>query len=198
MKLRRILILSLGMALCAAGGVGTALAAVSKHSSSANSAAKYDKAVYLYWDSQSTTSANLDELELDSTHAQYNYLVVSPRSSATAEGRVTVKFELKTPTAALPSGKEATTKGITVKVYSLANDATSENYVSKIDDGNLECTVTNADAIGYARFDVDPGEGVHETVQRYAIEVTYAPGGAGAGQEVAAVLEMSQTFGPKA
>ena len=195
MKLSKILILSLGMALCAAGGVGTALAAVSKTKAESTSTASYDKAIYLYWDHESETSSHLGDLESVTEEPQYKYLEVSPKSSKSVAGTITLGFTLAEESDGLPAGKNPTTKGITVKVYELDDEATYENFQTYVSTGTLKCTLTGPSTLtGAATFSVTASSGVHETVKKYAIEVTWAPAGVLANEQVSATLSISQSF----
>ena len=112
MKLSKILILSLGMALCAAGGVGAALA-MDTESATFTGSGKFDKAIYLYWGANETTKpaslTNVDELVVN--EPQYSFLSVVPSQSASVTGSVTVSFEL--------AAADTThgVKGVTVSVY---------------------------------------------------------------------------------
>ena len=184
------------MALCAAGGIGTALAVVSKTKAESTSTSSYDKAIYLYWDHESEESASLSSMESVTEEPQYRYLEVSPKSSKTLTGTVTVSFTLAEQSEGVPAGKTATTKGITVEVYALGTDATALNVAEKVEAAaSPECTLVGPSALtGQASFAVAAGSGVHETVQRYGIKVTWAPAGVLSTEKVSAQLTIAQSF----
>ena len=195
MKLTKILILSLGMALCAAGGVGTALATVSKTKAESTSTASYDKAIYLYWDHESEASAALSNMASVTEDAQYRYLEVSPKSSKSVAGTVTVGFTLAAEDSGVAEGKTATTKGITVNVYEIDNEATSSDFETYVSTGTIKCTLTGPSVLtGSATFSIVAGSSVQETVKKYAIEVSWAPAGVLATEQVSATLSISQSF----
>ena len=192
MKLSKILILSLGMALCAGGAVGTAFAAISKASATSNSSAAYDKAIYLYWGHESDTASLADMETLATNVPQYRHLVVSPQSSKSVSGTVTVSFTLGTIAVA---EKTAVSKGITVSVYEITpdNEFTEDTIASYIS-GDPECVVTTAQPTGQASFTVSTDDAVHETVQHYAIKVVFDGSKMGADEELSAKLTISQDF----
>ena len=197
MKLSKILILSLGMALCAAGGIGTALAAVTKNSASSTSSGSYDKAIYLYWDSESATSASLSDMTtLETDVAQYRHLVVSPKSSKSVSGTVTVSFTLQT----APNAEEKTSvmKGLTINVYPIAAAPaaeTAEAYLAAIGETAAACTLTPSSATGNATFTVSTSSDVHTTVQHYAIKVVYDGTQILSTEKLSAQLVIAQSFG---
>ena len=199
MKKLKVILLSLGMALCAGGAIGTAFAAVSKTSATSTSEGAFDKAVVLYWDSETSTKpARLTDMEtLQTDVAQYRHLIVSPKTSKSVSGTVTVHFVLETAAAA---GKTAVLKGLTVKVYELSseNEITDDNYQSLVASGTLKCTITPASATtggeGNATFTVAAGDAVHETVKHYAIEVVYDGTKIESTEKLSGQLKISQAF----
>ena len=193
MKLSKILILSLGMALCAAGGVGTALAAVSKSSASSSSSAKYDSAIFLYWGHESSSATLQDMDELVDNVAQYRHLVVSPKSSKALTGTVSVNFELKT---VAVEGKTAVLTGLSVKVYevSSAEAITDENVGSLVNEDNLKCSLSPSQTTGSATFTISAGEAAHETVKDYAIKVVYDGTPVASTEKLSAELTINQSF----
>lgn len=192
MKLSKILILSLGMALCAGGAIGTAVAEISKAPATSNSSAVYDKAIYLYWGHESDTASLADMETLSTNVPQYRHLVVSPQSSKSVSGNVTVTFTLGT---IAVQGKTAVSKGISVSVYEITpdNNFTEETIASYIS-GDPECVVTTAQPSGTAQFAIATSTEVHETVQHYAIKVVYDGSKMGDGEELSAKLTISQDF----
>ena len=201
MKLSKILILSLGMALCAAGGVGTALAAITRTPASSGGSGAFDKAIYLYWDSESGSSASItgnDMTTLQTDVAQYRHLVVSPKSSKSVAGTVTVHFALST--AANTQGKTSVMRGLTINVYPISAAPASENaadYVTAIGSTAAACTITceEGHTTGDAAFTVSAGEAAHETVQHYAIKVVYDGSQILSTEKLSAQLTMTQSFG---
>ena len=202
MKLRKILLLSLGMALCAAGGVGTALAAITRSGASKTSNVVYDQAIYLYWDSNSASKSIDDIAAVSNNVAQYRHLVVSPKSSATVAGNVTVSFTLSTATTT--DGKTPVLNGLTVYVYEIASLAseTTSAYEAAISAGTLKCTLVKATGDnhaneGSASFAIDGATGAaHETVKHYAIKVLWVDDSSiQESEKLSANLTITQDFG---
>ena len=198
MKKTKIVLLSIGMALCAAGGIGTALAAVTKNSSSSSGTSVYDKAVVLYWDSESQTKpARLTDIDgfVDGA-PQYRHLIVSPKTSKSVSGTVSVNFTLSKVAVV---GKTATVEGLTISVYELTSEGaiTDENYVSLVGTGTLKTTLVGddtEDATGSATFTVSTSSEVHETTKHYAIKVEYDDSGLGQNQKLSGQVTINQTF----
>ena len=195
MKKIKVLLLSLGMALCAGGAIGTAFAAVSKTSASSNSAAFYDKAVVLYWESDTPSKpATLTDMQnLETDVAQYRHLIVSPKSSKSVTGTVTVNFTLAT---AEVAGKTAVLSGLSVKVYEITseNEITEENFASLVPAGTLKCTMDASHLTGSASFAIASDSAVHETVKHYAIEVVYDGTQIQSTEKLAGQLTIRQEF----
>jgi hypothetical protein len=195
MKLRKILLLSLGMALCAGGGVGAALAATTSTPDSAVSSGEFDKAVYLYWGHNENSVSIESMTTLQPTVPAYRHLVVSPQTSKSVTGYVDVTFVLGEVEV---EGKTAVSTGVTVSVYALTSESaiTDENYVSLIS-GDPVVTLTNASAetkTGKASIQISSDSAVHETVQHYAIKVVYSGEQLGANEKLSARLDISQTY----
>ena len=198
MKKTKIILLSLGMALCAGGAIGTALAAVTKNPASSSSTASYDKAVVLYWDSDSATKpARLTDMdEVVAGTPQYRHLIVSPKTSKSVSGTVSVNFTLSKVAVV---GKTATVEGLTIRVYELssAGSITDDNYISLVDTDNLKTTLIgndSTDATGSATFTVSTSSEVHETTKHYAIEVDYNDSGLGQNEKLSGQVTINQTF----
>lgn len=191
MKKTKVLLLSLGMALCVGGGVGAA-AAITRQAAGNTGEGDFDKAINLYWGSESSTATLADMEELQVNVPQYRYLSVTPKSSKTIEGTVTVNFTLAKATDS--DGKSYDIAGLVVKVYqteSLATDATVESLISN---DNLKVTVTKANPSGDATFTVSSAEAVHETNAYYAIQVVYDGSQQEADKTLGGSLSISQSF----
>ena len=134
--------------------------------------------------------------ELQSGVAQYRHLVVSPKSSKSVTGTVSVNFTLSTVTEGLPAGKTATLAGLTVKVYEVSSESTitDENVGLLVPSGTLKCTMDSTHLTGSATFTVSTGADVHETVKHYAIEVNFDDSGLGQNDKLSGQLTINQTF----
>ena len=178
------------MALSAAGTVGGALALTRNSATGSGSAGSFDKAIYLYWGSESTTASLDDVNDLSAGDAQYRYLSVTPKSSKSVAGTVTLTFTLAS------GGANTHMEGLTVNVYktdALANDSTVEAAISE---KVASPVLTKANLEGTTTFAVSAGEDVHETNAYYAIEVVWT--GANDSEhptyELGASLTISQSF----
>ena len=202
MKKTKIILLSLGMALCAAGGIGTALAAVSKTPAGSTSSANFDKAVVLYWDSDTATQpARLSSIDsMTDGVSQYRHLIVSPKATKSVSGTVHVNFLLEK---VAVEGKTATIAGLTIRVYELSSESaiTDDNYVDLVATGTLKTTLVGDDSAeattnsGEATFTVSTEQtSVYETVKHYAIKVDYDSSGLTQTQKLSGQVRISQSF----
>lgn len=198
MKKSKLILLSLGMAVCAAGGAGAAYAAITKQQATSSSTASYDKAIYLYWDSESSSSASLSDMTtLETNVPQYRYLAVSPKSSKSVAGTVTLTFTLST---VADADKTAVMKGLKVTVYQISEAATSETLATLAAAGTQKCELDTTSAAdpavtsGTATFTVSADSAVHETVAHYAIKVVYDGSVSSADEKLSAQLNIHQTF----
>ena len=154
------------MAFCLAGaGAGTALALTRNAATPTVESGSFDKAVYMYWGHEQST-ATLDNVEdLSAGATVYRYLTVSPQSTKSLAGQVTLEFRL--------SATECNyhIKGLSVKVYetaSLANDSTVAGLI-----GSADATVDAENPTGYVRFNITSDSAHHETVKYYAIGISW-------------------------
>ena len=178
------------MAFSLAGTVGGALALTRNSATGTGTPGAYDKAIYLYWGSESSTAELADMDSLSANTAQYRYLSVTPKSSKTVTGTVTLTFTLAS------GGAETHMEGLTVSVYktdSLATDST----VATLIEGKSATPVLDKDHLsGTATFTVSAAEAVHETNAYYAIQVVWT--GAIDQQhptyELGATVNISQSF----
>ena len=76
------------MACCLVGGVGSTLALTRNAATGNATTGAFDQAIYLYWDSESTTKVLADCDELTANVPVYRYLTVSPKSSKTVAGLI--------------------------------------------------------------------------------------------------------------
>ena len=179
------------MALSLAGGAGGVFALTRSSATQTGTAGAFDKAIYLYWGSEAST-ANLNTLDnLVASTPKYNYLSVTPKSSASVSGTVTLTFTLSS------GGANTHMEGLTVSVYKTAS-LTDDEHVEAAIGGLTPTPVLTKDSLsGTTTFSVAQGAGVHETNAYYAIKVVWS----GAidtdhpENPMSATLTISQSFG---
>jgi hypothetical protein len=193
MKLSKVIILSLGMALCAAGGIGTAVALTREGKTVTDTSNHFDKAICLYW-SEDGSSVDLDDMdELTVGHSDYRKLTVAPKKSASLAGTVSVNFELEAQEA-----EGSVTKGITVNVYNLDSlpegEVTEANAASVIGETPASVTINGSSSTltGSTSFTVSVD--VAAPVKYYLVEVSIGSASLALGEKVAANLSITQTF----
>lgn len=164
MKTKRTVLVGL-MALSLLGGVGGALALTRNAASMGGTEGAYDQAIYLNWDSDSPTKSLAKVDDLVAGTPKWRYLQVTPKSTKTVEGTVTLTFTLRKSTG------NYHIKGLTVSVYqtaSLATDLTVDDLVDGVD---ATPVLNESHLTGDATFDVDKDDNAHETPTYYAIRV---------------------------
>ena len=137
MKTTKVLLLSLGMALCVGGGIGAAVAITRQAAGNTGSSA-FDKAVNLYWEAGEASTTLTDMESLSVNVPQYRYLTVSPKSSASVSGNVKLTFTLAEATV---EEKTAVLKGLTVSVEKIL-----DQYFTGKWDAELKNTCQNLGA----------------------------------------------------
>ena len=156
------------MAVCLLGTVGSALALAKNDASATGTPGAFDKAVYLYWGHEATTAEIADVENLQPSTPQYRYLEVSPQSTKTVAGNVTLTFTLA------QTAGEHHLQGLTISVYkteSLATDGT----VAGLIEGKSAAPVLNASNLsGQTSFAVAADAAAHETKAYYAIEISWS------------------------
>ena len=155
------------MACCLVGGVGSTLALTRNGATGNATTGAFDQAIYLYWDSESTTKVLADCDSLSAGVPVYRYLTVSPKSTKTVAGNVTLNFTLA------QADGDFHLSGLTISVYktaSLATDLTVEGLITDVDP---EPTLDSGHLTGSTSFAVTTSENVHETQAFYAIKVLY-------------------------
>ncbi|MBQ0009132.1 MAG: hypothetical protein KBS97_02535 [Firmicutes bacterium] len=188
MKTTKVLLLSLGMALCVGGGIGAAVAITRQAAGNTGSSA-FDKAVNLYW-VEGSSSIELGDMETLSVNVpQYRYLTVSPKSSASVSGNVELGFTLAEATIA---EKTAVLKGLTVSVYKTAFLATDATVASLIDGKTPEPVLNATTKTGTTSFAAKADSA--DAVAYYAIQVVYDGSQIGATEQLAATLTIAQSF----
>lgn len=191
MKKTKVLLLSLGMALCIGGGIGSAFA-ITRTAAGNTGTGDFDKAINLYWGSKQSTATLTDMDELSVDVAQYRYLSVTPESSKSVTGTVTVSFTLAK--AADNEQKSYDIEGITVKVFETTSLATDETVAELIAGKEAKTTITKLSPTGSASFAVSSSTAVHETNAYYAIQVVYDGSQQPAGKELGGQLTIVQSF----
>ena len=187
MKTSKVLLLSLGMALCVGGGVGAAVA-ITRQQAGNTGSGDFDKAISLCWGSKSSTVDLADMTTLSVGVAQYRYLAVTPESSKSVAGNVTLSFTLA------PAAATNDIAGITVSVYKTASLATDADVESLISGVTAEPVLTKAASTGSTSFAVAAGEATHETNAYYAIKVVYDGSQQETGKTVGGSLTIAQSF----
>lgn len=188
MKTSKVLLLSLGMALCVGGGVGAAVAITRQAAGNTGSSA-FDKAVNLYWEAGETSTTLTDMESLSVNVPQYRYLTVSPKSSASVSGNVKLTFTLAEATV---EEKTAVLKGLTVSVYKTASLATDATVADLIDGVDAEPVLNATTKTGTTSFAAKASNA--DAVAYYAIEVVYDGSQIGATEQLAASLTIAQSF----
>lgn len=156
------------MALSAAGTVGGALALTRNSATGSGTAGNFDKAIYLYWGSESSTASLNDVNDLQAGVAQYRYLSVTPKSSKSVSGTVTLTFTLAS------GGANTHMEGLTVNVYKTDALATDLTVATAIEGKVASPVLTKSNLSGTTSFAVATAENVHETEAFYAIEVLWS------------------------
>ena len=188
MKKSKVLLLSLGMALCVGGGVGAAVA-ITRNAAGNGGEGDFDKIIALYWGNESSTATLDDMEELSVDVPQYRYLSVTPKSSKSVEGTVNVKFAL---TAAAADKDIA---GITINVYKTEELADDDSVEDLIDGVTPSATITKANPEGTASFTVSASTVMHVTNAYYAIKVVYDGSAQAESKTLGGSLSITQEFG---
>lgn len=188
MKTSKVLLLSLGMALCVGGGIGAAVAITRQAAGNTGSSA-FDKAVNLYWEAGHASTTLTDMETLSVNVPQYRYLTVSPKSSASVSGNVELTFTLSEATG---TAKTAVLTGLTVSVYKTASLATDTTVAGLIDGVDPEPVLSASVKTGTTSFAAKAGSA--DAVAYYAIEVFYNGSKVGDSEQVGANLNIAQSF----
>ena len=184
------------MALCLAGGVGTTLAAVTATPGSHAVTETFDQVIELNWGSGSNSASIDDVAGLRAGVPQYRSLEVTPKSSKTVAGTVTLTF-----TISVNSGYEAT--GLTLKVYKtdalVASNAEDSAFETAIDGKTASPDLDDSHLSGTTTFAVTADSGVHETHAYYVLkfETSGAPL-VDSNNQFGANVTISQSFAPAA
>lgn len=188
MKTTKVLLLSLGMALCVGGGVGAAVAITRQAAGNTGSSA-FDKAVNLYWGANSSSIELADMESLSVNVPQYRYLTVSPKSSASVSGNVELGFTLATATG---TEKTAVLTGLTVSVYKTASLATDDTVATLINGVTPEPVLNATTLTGTTSFAAKAASA--DAVAYYAIKVVYDGSQIAATEQLGATLTIAQSF----
>lgn len=172
-KKRKALLAAMALCLC---GSAVGVFAYTYQVANASDQGNFDKAVYLYWGEGKTseTLANIDNL--DTQKPEYRYLTVSPKTSASMKGTVTVNF-------ALTDGdkkdeKTYSLKNLVLSVYktdTLLDDTTVEGWSTAGKTAAAEIEV-NTDPDGKrtteksVSIEVGTREDNHEVVNYYLLK----------------------------
>ena len=178
------------MALALAGGVGTTFALTRNAATGTGQAPAFDEAIYLYWDSEKPTSAGLGEVkDLAVNEAQYRVLEVSPKSTKSVSGKVTLNF-------ALAEVTDSTLNGLTISVYESTTEVAQADAAAAVNEKEADLTLSASSKSGSLTFDVDAtNTTVHETQMWYVIKINYDGANLG-GKELGGRVTISQTFAP--
>lgn len=162
------------MSLCAVGAVGSAFAVWQRSSATGTGTTQsFDKAIYLYWGSGSSTASIGDIDNLSGGSTVYRYLTVSPKSTKSVSGTVTLRFNLAASTDCVITGLE-------VNVYKVAelpaNDTAAAAAIAAIEadeKDEVDATLTPSQLEDTTTFSVSAGTAAHETQAFYVIAVSY-------------------------
>lgn len=192
MKKSKVLLLSLGMALCVGGGVGAAVA-ITRNAAGNTGSGVFDKVISLYWSEGVSTASLTDMEELTVDVPQYRYLEVTPESSKTVAGTVSVNFKLT----AADSTKDI--KGINISVYALdsaLSDPDDAAIAGAIGSKTAALAINSSSTEGTTTFSVavNEKEGFHKTNAYYGIKVVYDGSQQASGKTLGGILTMTQSF----
>lgn len=177
------------MALCLVGGVSSAFALTGK-AATATGTASLDKAIYLYWDTNSESKTIPACNELTTNVPVYRYLAVTSKSSKSVGGVVTLSFEM-----AVTSG-DYHLNGVTISVYQTESLATDQTVDDLIDNVVAAPVLDSAHLTGSTTFNVTAtGNATNTTQAFYAIEVVY-DGTFVQNKTLGGSLTVTQSFAP--
>jgi len=181
-------ILISAMVACVAGTVGSVFALTRVQAQAEGTSGAFDQAIYLYWDSEQDSKVVPAIEHLGINTPVYRYLTVSPKSTKSVSGNVTLTFTLEEKTG------NFSLDGLTVDVYKTASLATDETVATLTEGVVAEPALSSTKLTGTTKFAVAAAENAHETTAYYAIKVNY-DGTDLQGKVVGAKLTISQSFG---
>ena len=193
MKTKKKVLIGL-MAACLLGTIGSVFALTRNVATTSGTAGQADKAIYLYWGEGSSTATINNVQNLTTAEPAYRYLEVSPKSSKTLTGTVTVTFTL--------AAEDAShyVDGLTVSVYKLdaaiANPgtATASDFTTAIGATAATPVLTSANLSGTSTVAVTTSGGVaHYSHAYYAIKIAF-DGTSIAGKTMGGQVTIAQSF----
>ena len=190
MKKRQKVLLGL-MALGLVGGIGSAVALTRTAAEQKNTSLGTDKAVYLYWDENTTAKNSIAEVEnLTANSTEYRYIVVAPKMSKTLEGTVSITFTLS-----VDSSRNQELAGLTVDITE--NSSADKNGTAVVNGytGSLNLTETGKNT-ATATFDVNGASDAAPT-KYYKIGFTWDGTSVSDGKTFGGSLGISQSFAEK-
>ena len=196
MKTKKKVLIGL-MAACLLGTIGSVFALTRNNATASGTAGQVDQAIYLYWGEGSTTATINNVQNLTTAEPAYRYLEVSPKSSKTLTGTVTVSFTLA------PEDANHHVSGLTVSVYKLdaalnPATATSADYVTAIGAKSATPALDVDHLTGNATVAVTTSGGVaHYSHAYFAIAISYN-GAQVANKTMGGQVTISQSFTPGA
>ena len=159
------------MALSLAGTIGGVFALTRNAASKTGSSGAYDKAIYLFWDSDETEHTVDNVTNLVNGVAQYRYLTVAPKSTKGVVGNVRLSFTLA------KAGDNNHLNGLTVSVYKTASLANDETVAGLINQVAAEPTLDGEHLTGTTDFAITAREEqnatVYEQTAYYAIKIEW-------------------------
>ena len=192
MKKLKIILLSAGMALCAGGAIGAAIA-FTNYSATIDDNPTADKSIQLYWGSGESSVTIDPVVNLGSHEPVFRYLDVSPKSTKTVEGTVRLDFTLA------EANEDAVLTGLTVDVYEIAqNQKNSENIATIVASLTANPSLDATNKPGYTTFSVSKNSlespTAHETNKYYVIKIEHDGSLIPEGKELTANLTVHQSF----
>ena len=175
------------MALCLAGAAGTTFALTRNAATSSGTAGGFDQAIYLNWGSDQQSVSITDVTELTTNVAQYRVLSVTPKSTKTVAGTVTLTFTL-----AATAG-DYHVNGLTVDVFKTETLATQEGAASAISELSAVATVDASHLSATTTFSVTAASAAHETNAYYVMRFVY-DGTMVTGKTMQGNLTIAQSF----
>lgn len=183
MKLKNKALIA-GMAICLAGSIGAALAAVEGYgAANQNNSASFDSAIYLAWGENGAGATISDVNDLAIGVAQYRSLTVAPKSTKSVTGTVTLTFTMA-------ASANSTVSGMSVKVVKV-NEIPGD--LSTVDYSTPAVALTDEVLTGTTTFTVSSDTAAHRTTAYYAIEIKWAGADQGAGA-LSGNITIAQSF----
>ncbi len=179
------------MALGLVGGIGSAVALTRTAAEQKSTSLGTDKAVYLYWDENTTAKNSIAEVtDLAANSTAYRYIVVAPKMSKTLEGTVSITFALS-----VDSSKNQDLTGLTVDIKENSSADDNGTAVENGYSGTLNLSEEGKNT-ATATFDVNGASDAAPT-KYYKFGFTWDGTSVASGKTFGGSLKISQSFAEK-